>query len=69
MIKSIEKILVKLPLNGDLTTISTAMVAISTQSELLAIPQLATPLAVIGITGSILGLFRKLIKRISGASK
>lgn len=61
MIKKLEVVLAKLPFNGNLTTISTALVALSTQPELLAIPELAVPLAVIGKWGMILGLFRKAI--------
>jgi hypothetical protein len=65
MLKKLENVLVKLPLNGDLTVISTAMIAISTQPELLMIPQLVAPLAIVGKVGMLLGLFRKLIKRLN----
>lgn len=66
MIKKLESFVTKLPLNGDLTVISTALIAISTQPELLAIPQLVAPLAIAGKVGIVLGLARKAIKRLSG---
>ena len=65
MIKKVEKVLAKLPFNGDLTIISTALVTISRQPELLAIPQLAGPLAVVGTWGMFLGLVRKAVKLFS----
>lgn len=66
MVKKLESFVTKLPLNGDLTVISTALIAISTQPELLAIPQLVAPLAVAGKVGVLLGLARKIIKRFAG---
>lgn len=65
MLKILEKLLVKLPLNGDLTVISTALTTISVQPELLAIPQLAVPLKAVGILGMCLGLVRKVVKRLN----